>query len=248
MILRFDMEPFTSTVHLRRTSERARFGLGVLESMIPYSKKMIPKSALLRVPVWKDSRFSSRFWCSWFRPPFRRPGKDVMGFEMKLGWGKALPIPARPIFVPQVLLETTLPPPPTGLPFNAIASQEDLEKVKTKIKSIQRRVSFKTKGMARNAKIELGQRNRQRWLRIDIIQQGRWWSVSLKQMPPHGTPYPRQGEALRNFNKVHAPRRTAAGPVVETLPGPPLLLSLIARFFYATGFWSVLSTGLRFFS
>jgi len=96
-----------------------------------------------------------------------------MGFEMKLGWGKALPIPARPIFVPQVLLETTLPPPPTGLPFNAIASQEDLEKVKTKIKSIQRRVSFKTKGMARNAKIELGQRNRQRWLRIDIIQQGR---------------------------------------------------------------------------
>lgn len=125
----------------------------------------------------------------------RLNGKDVMGFEMKLGWGKALPIPARPIFVPQVLLETTLPPPPTGLPFNAIASQEDLEK-----------------------------------------------------MPPHGTPYPRQGEALRNFNKVHAPRRTAAGPVVETLPGPPLLLSLIARFFYATGFWSVLSTGLRFFS
>ena len=55
-----------------------------------------------------------------------------MGFEMKLGWGKALPIPARPIFVPPVLLESTLPPPPTGLPFNAVPAPDDVEGVRFK--------------------------------------------------------------------------------------------------------------------
>lgn len=57
-------------------------------------------------------------------------GKDIMSYEMKLGWGKALPIPSRPIYIPPVLLETTLPPPPTGLPFNAIPSQKDAAKVR----------------------------------------------------------------------------------------------------------------------
>ena len=52
-----------------------------------------------------------------------------MNFEMKLGWGKALPIPARPIYVPPMLLETTLPPPPTGLPFNAVAAPLDVDRV-----------------------------------------------------------------------------------------------------------------------
>ena len=59
-------------------------------------------------------------------------GKEIMGFEMKLGWGKALPIPARPIFVPPVLLESTLPPPPTGLPFNAVPAPDDVEGVRSK--------------------------------------------------------------------------------------------------------------------
>lgn len=48
---------------------------------------------------------------------------------MKLGWGKALPIPARPIFIPPVLLEKTLPPPPTGLPFNAVPAPQDIDQV-----------------------------------------------------------------------------------------------------------------------
>lgn len=46
-------------------------------------------------------------------------GKDVMGYEMKLGWGKAVPVLAHPIFVPPALAEYTMPPPPSGLPFNA---------------------------------------------------------------------------------------------------------------------------------
>ena len=42
-----------------------------------------------------------------------------MDFEMKLGWGKAVPIPQHPVYVPPRLAELTLPPPPSGLPFNA---------------------------------------------------------------------------------------------------------------------------------
>jgi U2-associated protein SR140 len=42
-----------------------------------------------------------------------------MGYEMKLGWGKAVPIPPHPIYIPPSLIELTLPPPPSGLPFNA---------------------------------------------------------------------------------------------------------------------------------
>ncbi|XP_073435211.1 U2 snRNP-associated SURP motif-containing protein isoform X4 [Dendrobates tinctorius] len=46
-------------------------------------------------------------------------GKMVMSFEMKLGWGKAVPIPPHPIYIPPSMMEHTLPPPPSGLPFNA---------------------------------------------------------------------------------------------------------------------------------
>ncbi|XP_069831503.1 U2 snRNP-associated SURP motif-containing protein isoform X3 [Dendropsophus ebraccatus] len=46
-------------------------------------------------------------------------GKMVMSFEMKLGWGKAVPIPPHPVYIPPSMMEHTLPPPPSGLPFNA---------------------------------------------------------------------------------------------------------------------------------
>lgn len=46
-------------------------------------------------------------------------GKEISSFEMKLGWGKAVPIPPHPIYIPPVLAELTQPPPPSGLPFNA---------------------------------------------------------------------------------------------------------------------------------
>ena len=46
-------------------------------------------------------------------------GKDIEGFEMKLGWGKPIAIPPQPVFIPQSMLELTLPPPPSGMPFNA---------------------------------------------------------------------------------------------------------------------------------
>lgn len=38
---------------------------------------------------------------------------------MKLGWGKPVPIPPHPIYIPPALAELTQPPPPSGLPFNA---------------------------------------------------------------------------------------------------------------------------------
>ncbi len=68
-----------------------------------------------------------------------------MGFEMKLGWGKAVRIPPQPLYTPIGVLKTTAPPPPSGLPFNAqprdrfrndftkprSRSQEDFYKVTT---------------------------------------------------------------------------------------------------------------------
>jgi len=45
-------------------------------------------------------------------------GKSIEGFEMRLGWGKPVPIPLQPIYIPPTLLKYTTPPPPSGLPFN----------------------------------------------------------------------------------------------------------------------------------
>ncbi|XP_013149692.1 PREDICTED: U2 snRNP-associated SURP motif-containing protein, partial [Papilio polytes] len=46
-------------------------------------------------------------------------GKEIMSYEMKLGWGKAVVIPPVPIYIPPVLQQPSKPPPPSGLPFNA---------------------------------------------------------------------------------------------------------------------------------
>lgn len=55
-------------------------------------------------------------------------GKEINGFDMKLGWGKAVPIPPHPIYIPPALAELTQPPPPSGLPFNAqIKRRKDKE-------------------------------------------------------------------------------------------------------------------------
>ncbi|RZF47241.1 hypothetical protein LSTR_LSTR004950 [Laodelphax striatellus] len=56
-------------------------------------------------------------------------GKDVMQYEMKLGWGKGVPIPTHPIYIPPSMLELTTPPPPTGLPFNAQPSPRDKNRI-----------------------------------------------------------------------------------------------------------------------
>lgn len=52
-------------------------------------------------------------------------GKEIMGYEMKLGWGKAVPIPPHPVYLPPKLMELTMPPPPSGLPFNAQVNAKD---------------------------------------------------------------------------------------------------------------------------
>lgn len=52
--------------------------------------------------------------------------KDVMGYEMKLGWGKSVPIMNHPIYIPQPLIDYLMPPPPSGLPFNAQPAQTDV--------------------------------------------------------------------------------------------------------------------------
>lgn len=44
-------------------------------------------------------------------------GKEVEGFVMRVGWGKAVPIPAQPFFV--LSSEKKVTPSISGLPFNA---------------------------------------------------------------------------------------------------------------------------------
>lgn len=58
-----------------------------------------------------------------------------MAYEMKLGWGKAVPIPPHPIYIPPAMLELTMPPPPSGLPFNAQPSKRDKHKVKETVQT-----------------------------------------------------------------------------------------------------------------
>lgn len=41
-------------------------------------------------------------------------GKDVMGYEMRLGWGKAVNIPTFPVYVPPRLAAMLEPPPHLG--------------------------------------------------------------------------------------------------------------------------------------
>lgn len=52
-------------------------------------------------------------------------GKDILSYEMKLGWGKSVIIPPHPIYIPPALLELSMPPPSSGLPFNAQPSPRD---------------------------------------------------------------------------------------------------------------------------
>ena len=45
-----------------------------------------------------------------------------MEYEVQVGWGKAVPLPPHPIYIPPDVKEeedAKLPDPPSGLPFNA---------------------------------------------------------------------------------------------------------------------------------
>jgi len=55
-------------------------------------------------------------------------GKNFDGFEMRMGWGKPVPIPLHPIYVPPSLLKFTMPPQPSGLPFNCQPDKKDSDR------------------------------------------------------------------------------------------------------------------------
>lgn len=53
---------------------------------------------------------------------FHSPGATIMEYEIQVGWGKAVPLPPHPIYVPPDMQEeenAKVPDPPSGLPFNA---------------------------------------------------------------------------------------------------------------------------------
>ncbi|XP_063827343.1 U2 snRNP-associated SURP motif-containing protein [Ostrinia nubilalis] len=56
-------------------------------------------------------------------------GKEIMSYEMKLGWGKAVVIPPVPIYIPPALQQPCKPPPPSGLPFNAQPPKHLINKI-----------------------------------------------------------------------------------------------------------------------
>lgn len=64
-------------------------------------------------------------------------GRDVMGYEMKLGWGKSVTILNHPIFIPPALVEHVMPPPPSGLPFNAQPQLNDISNVSNEKKKFK---------------------------------------------------------------------------------------------------------------
>jgi len=55
-------------------------------------------------------------------------GKQIEGFEMRMGWGKPVPIPINPVYVPPALVKYTMPPTPSGLPFNCQPDGKDRER------------------------------------------------------------------------------------------------------------------------
>lgn len=56
-------------------------------------------------------------------------GRDVMNYEMKLGWGKSVTVLNHPIYIPPALVDYVMPPPPSGLPFNAQPQPNDAQNV-----------------------------------------------------------------------------------------------------------------------
>lgn len=57
-------------------------------------------------------------------------GREVMGYEMKLGWGKSVPPLTYPIYIPPALMQYQYDLQPlSGLPFNAQPQPNDAENV-----------------------------------------------------------------------------------------------------------------------
>ena len=54
-------------------------------------------------------------------------GKTIEGHEMRMGWGKPIPLPMLPVYVPPALQKYIMPPPASGLPFNCQPERKDAD-------------------------------------------------------------------------------------------------------------------------
>lgn len=63
-------------------------------------------------------------------------GISVNSQTMRLSWSKAITLPLQPVYIPPELIEVTIPPPPSGLPFNA--QPQDNKKLRLIRKQIQK--------------------------------------------------------------------------------------------------------------
>lgn len=92
----------------RKDAERA---MAALDGITEFSSPLI-----LKLSCYLCGKISVYHWLwqQWCLLPL---GKVIMGFEMKLGWGKPARIPPQPLYTP--IGVRAAPPPPSGLPFNA---------------------------------------------------------------------------------------------------------------------------------
>lgn len=90
----------------RKDAERA---MAALDGISEFSSSSLIFNPLFYLCGW----ISVSYWSGYLL----HLGKVIMGFEMKLGWGKPARIPPQPLYTP--IGVRVAPPPPSGLPFNA---------------------------------------------------------------------------------------------------------------------------------
>lgn len=74
--------------------------------------------------MWPKHEDKTRSNCGFVAYMSRKDGERALQElknydDMRIGWGKPIEIPSHPIYIPPELLKLLLPPPYTGLPFNA---------------------------------------------------------------------------------------------------------------------------------
>lgn len=86
--------------------------------------------------MWPRNEEKGRTNCGFVAYMSRKDGERALvelknRDDMRIGWGKPVELPAHPIFIPHELLKILLPPPYTGLPFNAQPLKQPFEYPKT---------------------------------------------------------------------------------------------------------------------
>lgn len=86
--------------------------------------------------MWPKNDDKARTNCGFVAYMSRKDGERALQElknydDMRIGWGKPVELPAHPIYIPPELLKLLLPPPYSGLPFNAQPPKQPFDYPKT---------------------------------------------------------------------------------------------------------------------